>query len=99
MTFGNYHDRNGYWTYLPTTKTVTLDKTDEAVVFRHWAIGRTRLLDLREINLRRIVDLHVKAKIIKLLGGNMEYLCDFKVTKDFLEDTESVNYKRKKWIN
>ena len=38
-------------------------------------------------------------KTIKLLEENRrEYLSDFGVGKNFREDTENTNYKRKKWI-
>lgn len=72
-----------------------MDRLYEETVFRHWTIGRTRLLPLREMNLRWTIGLNVKAKIIKVLERNIEYLCAFRVGKDFLEDTESINCKRR----
>lgn len=98
MSSDNCHDRGvgiGLTFLGFKKKAVKLDRLYEETVFRCWTIGRTRLLPSREMSVRWIIGLNVKAKIIKLLERNIEYLCGVRVGKDFLEDTESINYKRK----
>lgn len=45
-----------------------------------------------KINLKCIIDLNVRGKIIKIIGEkNLEEdLCDFRVSKDFFDETQKV---------
>lgn len=45
-----------------------------------------------KINLECIIDLNVRGKIIKIIGEkNLEEdLCDFRVSKDFFDETQKV---------